>query len=112
MPDIPASDPVVIPEVVIPEKTFDKWVVPEISFRWYGPDQPLIGDITFRIARRVTVTDPETEVESSFMEWGDKTVSMRVDNIWELAAADPEIAGALEILMEAITKVGSQNGIL
>lgn len=113
MADIPATDPVVIPETVIPGKTFDIWVMPFMSFTWTDPEGPLIGDVTLQIARRVPVIDPETEEETgSYVEWGDKKVNLRVDNIWQLAAEDEDVAAAIGILRETIAKIAADKGLL
>ena len=104
MADIPASTPLVIPEVITPAKTFDIWVVPFMSFTWTGSTGPLIGDVTFQRARR----DPETLVT----EWAEEKVNMRVDDTWTLAAADQDVATALQTLLAAVTKVGMEKGLL
>lgn len=113
MPDIPATEPVVIPEITVPGKTYDIWVAPFMSFTWTDPTGPLIGDAVFQIARRLPVLDPETEeVVGSYTEWGDKKVNLRVDDIWQLAAQDMEVAAALNTLLAAVTKIAMDKGLL
>ena len=103
MADIPATTPIVIPETVLPSKTFDLWAVPTLSFTWPDPLSPLISDVTFQRVRRL---------EGGVMEWAPDKIQMRVDNVWELAAQDEEIANALGVLLAAVTKIGMQKGIL
>lgn len=100
MADIPASNPVVIPPV--PEITYDLWVIPEFSVEWRRPNDPMQCRTVFQAARRV----------DGVLEFGTVRKGFFVDDLWQMAAADHEVASVLNSLIGVLTRKATEAGVI
>lgn len=98
--DIPASNPVVIPPV--PQVTYDLWVIPEFSVEWRRPTDPMQCRAVFQCARRV----------DGQLEFGNIRKGFFVDNLWDMAASDPEVASVLNSLISVLTRKATEAGAI
>lgn len=98
--DIPASTPVVIPPV--PQVTYDLWVIPEFSVEWRRPTDPMQCRAIFQCARRV----------DGQLEFGNIRKGFFVDNLWDMAAEDAEVASVLTSLIAVLTKKATEQGAI
>lgn len=101
MPDILASEPVVVP--ASPQKVFDKFGVEEFSTKWVDLKGPLICQAVFRSALRN---------ESGVLEAGPVSVSYRVDDLWARMGTNPKIAQAFGLIVEALTEEATKEGVI
>ena len=100
MADIPASTPVIIPPV--PEITYDLWVIPEFSVEWRRPTDPMQARAVFQCARRV----------NGVLEFGTVRKGFFVDDLWQMAAEDAEVAGVLSSLIGVLTRKATEQGAI
>lgn len=98
--DIPASTPVVIPPV--PQVTYDLWVIPEFSVEWRRPTDPMQCRAVFQCARRV----------DGQLEFGNIRKGFFVDNLWDMAAEDAEVASVLTSLIAVLTRKATEQGAI
>lgn len=98
--DIPASNPVVIPPV--PQVTYDLWVIPEFSVEWRRPTDPMQCRAVFQCARRV----------DGQLEFGNIRKGFFVDNLWDMAAEDAEVASVLNSLISVLTRKATEAGAI
>jgi hypothetical protein len=100
MPDIPAPTPIEIPPV--PAVTYDLWVIPEFSVEWRRPTDPMQCRALFQCARRV----------DGQLEFGPVRKGFFVDDLWQMAAQDAEVASVLNDLISVLTRKSTEAGVL
>jgi len=100
MADIPANTPVVIAPV--PAVTYDLWVIPEFSVEWRRPADPMQCRTLFQCARRV----------DGVLEFGPVRKGFFVDDLWQMAAEDAEVAGVLSSLIAVLTRKATEQGAI
>jgi hypothetical protein len=100
MADIPAVNPVEIPPV--PAITYDLWVIPEFSVEWRRPTDPMQCRALFQCARRI----------DGQLEFGPVRKGYFVENLWELAASDAEVASVLNSLISVLTRKATESGAI
>jgi hypothetical protein len=100
MADITAPNPIEIPPV--PAVTYDLWVIPEFSVEWRRPNDPMQCRAVFQCARRV----------DGQLEFGPVRKGFFVDNLWDMAAEDAEVASVLTSLIAVLTKKATEQGAI
>ena len=100
MADIPAPTPIEIPPV--PAVTYDLWVIPEFSVEWRRPNEPMQCRALFQCARRV----------EGQLEFGPVRKGFFVDNLWEMASQDEEVASVLNDLISVLTRKATEAGAI
>lgn len=101
MPDIFATQPVVIPPQ--PEVVFDRWIIQDVSIRWPSTTGPMPMEVAFRVAKREN---------NGNLTVGKTVRRMTVDDLWALAATDAGVAAALNSFVEQVTRVATERGLI
>jgi hypothetical protein len=101
MPDIPASEPIVIPAK--PEIVCDKFGVEKLVFEWPNLTGSLLCDAKFRSAYRD---------ENSTLVAGPVSKPYSIPDLWERMAVNPKMAQAFGLIMEVLTEEAMKDGAI
>ena len=101
MSDIIATNPVVVPPV--PGATFDRWVIPSLVVSWPNVDGPMSLEAWFQSARRDA---------AGKLVVGDRRTNYHVQDVWELAATDADVANAMNGLITVLTEKARSAGVI
>jgi hypothetical protein len=101
MPDIPASEPTVVPAK--PEQVFDLWGVEEFKTEWPNLKGSLLCTAIFRSARRD---------KTGTLEAGPVGKSFTVPDLWERMGTNPKIGQAFALIVEALTEEAMKEGVI
>jgi hypothetical protein len=101
---ISASTPVEIPasEAIV----YDSWVIKQMIFVGEGITRPAQARIIFQRGKRTEDGIWKLSVDPSHQ------VTLNIDDIYEEAGKDPEIAEAVVKFLAAIDKVGKSKGVI
>ncbi len=86
--------------------TYDSWVIKHMVFVGEGITRPAQARITFQRGKK---NEDGSWILSNN---SDHVITMDIDDIYEEAAADSEVAQALGMFLYAIDKIGKSKGIL
>lgn len=103
MPDIFASQPVVIPPQ--PEVVFDRWVIQRVEINWRSPESPMPMEVIFRSARR-------DSSQNDKLVLGPEVRRFSIDDLWALAASDAGAANAIGTFVGEVTKIATERGAI
>ena len=101
---INATTPVEVPPTQA--ITYDSWVIKHMVFVGEGITRPAQARITFQRGKK---NEDGTWVLSGNPE---HVITMDIEDIYEEASKDTEVAQALGIFLYAIDKIGKSKGIL
>lgn len=101
---IDASVPIEVPPTQA--VTYDAWVIKQMIFVGEGITRPVEARIVFQRGRK--------NEDGSWVISGDPahSVTMSIEDVYEEAAKDPEIAEAISKVLYAVTKIGKSRGVL
>lgn len=111
MSDINALNPVVKPatEAI----TYDKFVVDQLVFSGTGITEKLAAQAWLVPARKVAVDNPtEVGAEYRWELYPEQRRNFLINDVWELAASDPEVANCINVLATTIAKLAAERGII
>lgn len=101
MSDIIATNPISVPPV--PGVTYDRWVIPSLVVTWPSVDGPMSLEAWFQSARRD---------QAGKLVTGDTRTNYHVADLWALAAADADVASALNQLITVLTQKAKAAGVI
>jgi hypothetical protein len=116
MADIIAVNPVVKPatDAVV----FDKFIVDQLVFSGNGITEKLAAQAWLVPARRIeevageVTAGEEPTVVSRWELYPEGRRNFLINDVWELAATDPEVATAIGSLAAVIAKLAADRGII
>lgn len=117
MPEILAVNPIVKPatEVI----TFDKFIVDQLVFAGNGITEKLVAQAWLIPARKVeeisggeVTAGEEPTVTYRWELYPEGRRNFLINDVWELAAADPEVATAVGTLVAVIAKLAAERGVI
>jgi len=101
---INATEPVEIPPTNA--ITYDAWVIKQMIFVGEGITRPVEARVTFQRGKK---NDDGSWVISQ--DKNHETI-LHIDDVYEEAANDPEVAEAISKVLAAVTKIGKARNIL
>lgn len=101
---INATEPVEVPPTSA--ITYDAWVIKQMIFVGEGITRPAEARITFQLGKRNDDGSWQLSQDPNHLK------ILHIDDIYEEAAKDAEIAEAVVKFLGAINKVGKNKGIL
>lgn len=107
LPILDAADP-----TVIPEKTYDRVWIEEIAIKAPDPNGEVVGEVKMHKYGMFPGTDAEgnavevAELDPQGGKW------IRIDNMLETAAEDPDLQTAFGALIGYVAKLGAENNII
>lgn len=101
---IDATTPIEVPPS--PAITYDSWVIKQMVFVGEGISRPAEARITFQRGKKNADGTWTLSQDPAHLS------VMHIDNIYEEAAADAEVAEAVGKFLYAINKLGRAKGIL
>ena len=101
---INATEPIEIPPTNA--ITYDAWVIKQMIFVGEGITRPVEARVIFQRGKR---NDDGSWVISQ--DKNHETI-LQIDDVYEEAANDPEVAEAISKVLAAVTKIGKARNIL
>lgn len=101
---INATEPIEVPPTSA--ITYDSWVIKQMIFVGEGITRPVEARVVFQRGKR--------NADGTWVISQDKSheVTLNVEDVYEEAANDPEVAEAITKVLAAVTKIGRAKGVL
>lgn len=101
---INATEPIEVPPTSA--ITYDSWVIKQMIFVGEGITRPVEARVVFQRGKR--------NADGTWVISQDKSheVTLNVEDVYEEAANDPEVAEAIAKVLAAVTKIGRAKGVL
>ena len=101
---INATEPIEVPATSA--ITYDSWVIKQMIFVGEGITRPVEARVVFQRGKR--------NADGTWVISQDKSheVTLNVEDVYEEAANDPEVAEAITKVLAAVKKLGMAKGVL
>lgn len=103
LPTIDAAEPTIIPEVIIPAKTYDKFWMATLVINASDPNG--IASAGIELIKYRDLDDGTKEVSQ------EPSIQVKLDNLTQLLGTDPDLGPVVFGLLNYVIKVTKQQGL-